>query len=347
MLEPFGFVIVMERGDLEAKACLLVESIRRLPALQHSLIYVVQPRAGPRPDAATLRLLERHEVEYLTADLNQTWRRHGPMNKAYASALVEPLVEQRVETLVFLDTDVLVVTEPVGLALTSEEAAVAPIAQWRVGQIGQLVDAPLTPYWEMIYTACGASIPDWSITTTIDRRPMLPYFNSGVVAVRPPRGLFRQWQENAERLGRDPQAQSLAADSREFFFLDQTVWAGTIIAELKREQVRVLSHRYNYPLPAHHLLPEGERARTLEDISLVHYHALFSNLYWMDDIPVSESLASWLLRRLPLRPQFKRTRTSTLLLASHWLSRLPLRRYHHRIVRRLPGIRTTVTPTSA
>ena len=340
----FGFVIVMEKGELEAKTTLLVESIRRLPSLQTCPIFVVQPRAGELPSHTSASLLARLNSHYIYADLNKTWRHHGPMNKVYASALVEPYVEDTVETLLFLDSDLLFVTEPDGLALQGEEiAAVAPIAQQRVGKVGQLVEEPLNGYWQMIYDACGVKgSPEWFVTTTIDHRRILPYFNSGVVAVRPTAGIFRKWQENVERVAKDPRSQQYGEKSREFFFLDQTMLAGTLTAELAANQIRVMDHHFNYPLPAHNLLPSTSRVSHLEEISILHYHAAFSNLYWMDDIQVAEPLASWLLSRLPLRPKLRMNRSAILYFTSHWLSRLPGRRQHHQLIRHLPGLHKTL-----
>jgi hypothetical protein len=114
------------------------------------------------------------------------------------------------------------------------------------------------------------------------------------------------------------------------------------VAELSASQIRVMDHHYNYPLPAHNLLPPGIHVERLDEISILHYHAAFSNLYWMDEIQVSESMAPWLLRRLPLRPKLRMKRSAILLLTSHWLSRLPWRRQHHQLVSRLPGLYKTI-----
>jgi hypothetical protein len=344
MIHKFGFVFVMEQGDLEAQTTLLVESIRRLASLRDSPIVVVQPRRGPPPSPASLSLLAENHVEFISGDFNQAWRRHGPMNKAFASALAEAELEQSVETLVFLDSDTLFVSEPDGLELTGPHVAGAtPIAVWRVGRVGQLRDEPLTPYWKLLYENCGVTeIPNWHVTTTLDQRQMLPYFNSGVVATRPSYGIFRKWKANAERLALNPTAQNFHSESREFFFLDQTVLAATLVAELSQEQFRVQSHRFNYPLALHQVLPEGIRAVTLDDITIVHYHKAFWNLYWKDKIELLEPLSPWLSSRLPLRPKARWRRPSILLLTSHLLSKLPFRRQHRRILRHIPGLRRTV-----
>jgi hypothetical protein len=339
-----GFVIIIEHGELESKTTLLVESIRRLPVLQDCPIYVVQPRPGALPSRATFDILDQQDVRYVYANLNRTWRHHAFMNKIYASAWIESFVENTLETLVYLDADVILTRAPEGLALTGEEVvAVAPIAEWQAGKVGQLVEKPLTPYWKLIYDICGVKeLPEWEVTTIIDGLRIFPYFNSGVVAVQPAQGIFRLWQESMERLAQDERVHQFAANTREFFFLDQASLAGTLLARFSREQIRVLNHRYNYPLPAHHLLPDGVRGSALDDISIVHYHTLFSNLYWMDDMVISEPLKAWLLERLPLRPQLRLRRSNALQLTTHLLSRFPFRQHHRRVLSRLPGLRNTL-----
>jgi hypothetical protein len=84
---------------------LLVESLRRQPSLREAPIFVVQPRSGDPPSDHTLRRLTDNQAWFLRADLNQTWRQHALMNKVYAAAWVESLVESSLETLVYLDTD--------------------------------------------------------------------------------------------------------------------------------------------------------------------------------------------------------------------------------------------------
>jgi hypothetical protein len=101
--DMLGFVIVVENGDLEAKITLLVESIRRLPTFSDYPIYVVQPRRGKPPSRRTLDFLANQRAVFVLNDLNRTWRHHGPMNKVYASALIESWVERAVDTFVFLN----------------------------------------------------------------------------------------------------------------------------------------------------------------------------------------------------------------------------------------------------
>jgi len=344
MDQKLGFVVVIEQGDLEAMALLLVESIRRQPSLQGCPIFVIQPRRGNTLSPNTLRQLTNNHAWYLNADLNQVWRQHNLMNKVYAAAFIESMVENSLDTLIYLDSDIFVAASPDGIRLKHDQmVGAAPIAEWRLGKVGQLVDEPLNDYWKMIYTACLVkNPPDWHITTTIDRRKILPYFNTGVIAVRPSQAIFRQWRENVERLATDDRSSRQARNSGEFYFLEQASFAGTLLARFSQEQIRILEHRYNYPLHAHHLLPDHVRAAAMNEICFLHYHGHFTNLYWMDDINITEPLRGWLVSRLPLRPRLRFTSGSAALYLSHLLSTFPLRPYHHRIVNRIPGLCRTV-----
>lgn len=306
MFGQMGFVIVMEQGNLEHQTTLLIESIRRLPSLRECPIYVIQPRPGKRPSQRSLDLLFDHEAVFISANLNKSWSHHGTMNKVYASACVEALTEHTLDTLVFLDSDVLFINPPDELVL--DERHVVAVKPVDLQGLGQPVDRPISPYWEMIFENCGVrEPPDWFVTTTIDRQRIVPYFNEGVAAVRPSRGIFRRWKENVERLAHDQRARSFPAGTDEFFFLNQAMFAGTLLAEISQEQIRLLDQRYNYSLRPRKLAPAEVRSGGMGELVVAHYHKKFYSGDWMEDIDVSEPLASWLRSRLPLRRRYRRS----------------------------------------
>lgn len=299
-----GFVTIMEPGNLEYQTDLLIESIRRLPSLRACPIYAVQPRRGAAPSQRSLTIMADHDVQFIAADLNRSWRNHGPMNKVYAGAYIESLVERMVDTLVFLDSDLLFVDAVDELVLRDGEVAAAKPVDFRV--LGQPVDQPITPYWEMIYQNCGVEEPpSWQVTTSIDRRPILPYFNDGVVAVRPTAGIFRRWRENVERLARDERARRFQPNTDPFLFLDQAMFAGTLLAQLSRDQIRLLDRRYNYTLVSRSA-PAELRINRLDEVAIVHYHKSLYSMDWMQDIDVPAPLATWLQSRLPLKRRHRR-----------------------------------------
>jgi hypothetical protein len=335
---------MVEHGDLELKTRLLVESIRRIPALASCPIYAVQPRPGKALSQTTMDVFSACDVEYIYADLNRSWSHHGLMNKVYASAFIEARTEDTLDTLVLLDSDVILTSYPDELVLTcTQVVAVRPEVQLPREGIGQLIDQPLSPYWKMLYDVCQVSaLPDWHVETLVDHKVILPYFNSGVVAVQPRAGIFRQWKENADRLSQNEQARAFAVQGQQFFFLEQALLAATLIARVSRDQIKVLSLRSNYPLPSHHGLPDALRASSLDAVSIAHYHRLFYGLYWMDSIRVSEPLALWLREKLPLRPTLQAKRSTVLHYIAYVLCRLPFRRQHRRLFDRFPRFATVV-----
>ena len=308
MYDRLGFIIIVEQGNLEYQTLLLVESIRRLPALQQSPIYVVQPRAGRRPTERTLRSLAQHDAAFIFGDLNRTWRRSGTMNKVYASAYVEALTEHTLDTLVFLESDTVLISPPDDLVLSGREVVAAvPIHKLNVAQ---RVDSPVSPYWHMIYENCAVRrTPDWHVTTVVDQHDVLPYFNDGVIAVQPSAGIFRQWRDNAERLARDERALNMPADSEEYFFVNQALFSGTLLGQLSREQIRILDHTYNFTLVSRTSPAQHVRVSALDDVKIFHYHRALYSSDWMKEVTASEPLEAWFRSRLPLRRQRRRIST--------------------------------------
>ena len=76
-----------------------------------------------------------------------------------------------------------------GLLLESDKAlACCPIHHLR---IGPRYDAPLDPFWRLVYDACG--VPDdrvFLMHTAVDGDRIRPHLNAGLLAVRPERGCW-------------------------------------------------------------------------------------------------------------------------------------------------------------
>jgi lipopolysaccharide biosynthesis glycosyltransferase len=162
----------------------------------------------------------------------------------------------------------------------------------------------------MIFENCDVTqAPDWSVTTVLDRHEVLPYFNDGVLAVTPSAGIFRRWRDNAERLAQDARALSIHPDSNQFFFLDQAIFAGTVLGQLSQEQVKILPHAYNFTLVSRESPAQHAHVSSIDEVTILHYHRAFYSLDWTHEIEISEPLAGWFRSRLPLRRQRRRIST--------------------------------------
>ncbi|HEX6924554.1 MAG TPA: hypothetical protein VF167_03965 [Longimicrobiaceae bacterium] len=300
MKSKLGFFLIIEAGDLEHKALLLVESIREFAGVyRNAPIWVVQARAGRGPSATTLAKLSEHQAYFVRAELNCTWRDYGPGNKPYSAAFLEHLLEGSVDTLVLLDSDMIFVNPPVALELNGEEViAVRPVDE---AHLGSPSDELPSTYWRGIYEVCGVdSTRVWDVRSTVDRKLIRAYFNAGLVAARPAAGLFRDWRENMERLASRRNDSTIFPSHRERWFLDQSCLAATVLARTDRRQVRILDRAYNYPLHKQPVLSAAERLTSMRELTVIHYHDEFYRTRWRRTIEVPPDYAEWLDKRLPL-----------------------------------------------
>jgi hypothetical protein len=302
MMRDLAFAFVVESGDLEAKAVLLARSIRRFAGpLRESPIWVVQPRRGQPVSAGTLREFADCDVIHVVSDLNRIWADYAFANKIHTAAFVEDQVAGRVETLCFLDTDLVCVGPPADLLLRDGfDLALRPVDKFNVGSA---VEVTIDPFWRWVYGLCGVDDANvWSVTTSVDRREVRAYFNAGLIATRPEKGLFGRWRDNLLK-ARDGVAAANLTD-KQMFHLEAALFASTVLASVPRARIRLLDPRYNYPFypPFAHagLLDVDGRRLRLDDLVLVHYHRTFYDLDWAKQVEVGDTLERWLLERLPL-----------------------------------------------
>lgn len=238
------FALTADSGELAWQAERLVRSIRHHVPESNVVVFVPE-RSVPEIDTELMEYFENQATVV---------RGEIPIPEYPISAMVQAFVEaERVsdtEYLVALDTDTLVLGPPriysegelwarpadVGVQYWTSDAA---RADW-----GKLCDAFDVP---------KATEGD-RLTSTVDRQPIPPYFNSGVV-VTTDRTLPARWLDiTATLVERD----DLPVGAEEFF-TDQIALA---LAALERK-TSLLDQRTNYPL--------GGRLRVQSDVEVLHY----------------------------------------------------------------------------
>lgn len=300
MAHELAFVLVVEAGELERQAALLIESIRTYTGpFRDAPIWIVQPRAGRMVSPAAMRFYLYHDAVFVHADLNKTWKDYNYANKVHAAAFVESLVAEDVANLVFVDTDFLFLRPPEQFLLAENEVVAARPVD-RAG-VGLPSPEPANEYWQMLFAICGVDASRlWDVTTSVDQRCIRANFQGGLLCVCPSRGIFQRWRHNLERLVKDEGVRRYAPASLEACFFEQSLFAATVLANVSESQVKLLDWRYNYPLPWQDELPPSQRAAFLDDVVAVHYHRAFDDSVWMKRIDVREPVKSWLLPKLPL-----------------------------------------------
>jgi hypothetical protein len=293
-LSDLAFVICVEHGRLENEAVLFVESVRRWGGgAAEAPIYAFAPRPGYRPGPATLARLVELGATIVDEPLAGLHEDLPTFNKVFASAWAEREFDH--ETLVFSDTDAVLVNEPSELLEGDWLAAVRPVDRRIAGSRGK---GKNEPYWRKMYEALGVSAEPF-VETTVGRMRIRAYWNTGLVAVKREAGLFAAWQRALETLYEEDLVYWRMPQ-----FMDQLSWAGTIASI--HDRVRILSDAYNYPLRQRGGLPDRIRDMDLAQIVHLHYRLWFHLPDPLGAVvpefdPTSEPYA-WLDERLPIEP---------------------------------------------
>jgi hypothetical protein len=162
--------------------------------------------------------------------------------------------------------------------------------------VGSRCDEPLDPFWTLVYRCCN--VPEdhvFPMTAHVDGERIRPYFNAGLLIVRPEKELFQGWRDRFFRVYQSPEFQAFyERDERYVIFAHQAIVTGVLLSALAPDQMQELPPTYNYPL---HLYEEDVtdcRPQRLEELVTCRHEGLASALEVISRIPAEASLKQWL-----------------------------------------------------
>ena len=303
--EPLVFAFLVEPGPYEIGAILLADSIRTYGGgFAGAPIWVMVPWSVENLSGATRERLAELGVRLVPVETDAEAKDFPFAVKVAASAKVEKEAAGKYEVLALLNHDTLVLQEPKDLLLTESCALACVPVHHKL--IGSAFDEPLDEFWTLVYEKC--SVPAdrvFPMVTPVDGVAIKPYFNAGLLAVRPERGLLRAWRDNFFGHYRDEDiAKFYERDQRYTIFIHQAILAGTMLSELTRDEISVLPPSYNYPLHLHGATASEKRAAVLNDLVTCRFdHPVylieFAN--WRETLAIEEPLKSWLADHLKYR----------------------------------------------
>jgi hypothetical protein len=133
------------------------------------------------------------------------------------------------------------------------------------------------------------------MTAHVDGVRIRPYFNAGLLIVRPERNLFHTWRDTFFRLIQAPDFQGFyERDERYIIFAHQAILTGVLLSALAPDEMQELPPTYNYPL---HLYEEDVtdcRPARLEELVTCRHEGLDGALEVVNRIPAEASLKQWL-----------------------------------------------------
>ncbi len=303
------FATLVARGAEERSAATLIESIRAFAGpYREAPVYVVVTDLERFPCTRAKAL----GATLLSLDIPEAARSYPFAAKAYAAAQVEGLVAATAGTMVWTDAETLFLAPPAHLVL-GDGAAVALKPVFKLNTIGQAPDTAPDAFWGPLYEAVGvdpAAVPDVQVFETGET--VRAYYNCGVIAFDPARGICREWSGLLTRFLEDAAYQKNACpDVLHRIFLHQAVLSALIVARTSDAERLALPAACGYPYHLQEELPEDRRIASLNDAEVLIYEDAWERRTdFLDVAPATGDLRSWLadawLRRLAVTDRIYR-----------------------------------------
>jgi hypothetical protein len=260
-----------EGGQLEKESLLMVESFRRFTgSLKDAPIYSFQVRDKNDVSPDTIRKLEAFGVKHQKVVLNTQYPDYFLANKPLLCAYAEQTIDT--EILVFLDSDLVFFSEPKEFFLPPGcDVGIRPEHAKMIGSEGK--HDPNDEYWKHLYQIAGLKEEPIYVTTTVDRKRIKAFWNSGVVAVRPSAGIFTAWKNTIEQL-----LEPGVGINQKNFYYEQSALSATICATTPN--IWTFSPGYNYPIHSHNRMPDSERLQSFNEIVCIHDHFFRHRKEW-------------------------------------------------------------------
>lgn len=220
------------------------------------------------------------------------------MRKVFLSAQAESMAQGKTDLLVWLDNDTIVLQEPKEFVLQdSKNLGCRPVHHTI---IGSRYDEPLDLFWKQIYRHCRVPADRvFPMMTHVDGNRIRPYFNAGLLVVRPEKRLLQIWRNNFLAMYKATDFQELYEKDKQYtVFMHQAVLAGTVLSTLQTDEIEELPPTYNYPLHLYWEDVTENRPSSLEELITLRYEDFFESLEWRKKIPAKEQLKKWIAEKL-------------------------------------------------
>lgn len=299
-MQPIGFALRAAAGRTQYEAILLIQSLRDFGGtLADSPVWVLVPEVAPLDDIAASRLRDLN-VEIVPFGMTAELIGFPFATKVMASAEAESIAKDSVSTLVWSDSDNLIFQDPQALLLNSaHDFAYRPVDHML---IGSRYSEPVDGFWRIIYEHFSIDSDSlWSMTTTADEQEIRPYFNAGLLVVRPARNLLTTWRDSFLELYRDKRLLPFYQQNQLYaIFVHQAILAGAVLSSLGPDSMKQLPHTVHYPLHMHKDVPPARKTARMNDLVTARHDTFFNDPDWREIIPTADPLTNWLETHVPL-----------------------------------------------
>jgi hypothetical protein len=299
--ERVTFALYAESSVELRHARILVESLRTFGGgFKSASIRVYVPSTVFKAEQKLLGDLTARGAVVEASDAPGDSRSFGYAGKVFAAAKAEAgAAAEKATILVWMDEDTVILKEPGAFALPEGIAlGYRPVMHLN---IGSPYAAPPDAFWSRVYEIL--SVPERAVfpmKTVADGQTLRPYFNAGLLVVRPERGILKKWAESFRALYRDPAISDVCGkDKRRSIFLHQAALAGAILSLLGKQEMLQLPDPYNYPLFFKEMYGAVREFDTIDDVVTLRYESFFQNPSkgWEKRLKGPAAAVSWLRER--------------------------------------------------
>jgi hypothetical protein len=297
-LEKLIFITIVFPGKpSETDALLLVESIRAFAGSQSQTpIWCFIPEIGKQLSKTVKHRLVSLNVTLIPFKVDPTLLRFPFTSEVLASALAESTAWGQTEFLVWLNTNTIFLQEPHDFLLPDRKSlGYRPVHHTLVGS---RYKEPLDPFWTLIYHYCNVPTDHvFPMSTHVDGTIIRPYFNAGLLVIRPEKLLLNTWCDTFFQVYQEPSFQKFYhQDARYRIFIHQAVLSGVILSNFTPDELLELPAKYNYPLHLYAQDVTSTRPSCLEELVSFRHEGFYNDPDWFKKIPAAESLKQWLAK---------------------------------------------------
>ena len=298
---PVIFASYAGDADQLSNTLVLVESIRSFGGrFAEAPVWIYTPPNVLKTQEKLVKSLAALGAEVKPGDAPRETREVPYAGKVFAAARAETAARGAASILVWMDEDTVVLREPLALALVQGKSlGYRPVMHQNIGSLySEKPDA----FWRRVYEKL--SIPESAVfpmKTVADGKTIRPYFNAGLLAVRPERGILNAWAEAFSDLYRDPVlAEICKKDERARTFLHQAALSGAIMKRLEKNEMAPLPDGYNYPMFFKEMYGADKAFDTLDGVVTLRYDVYFRNPApnWSAKLKGPAETVSWLEKHL-------------------------------------------------
>jgi hypothetical protein len=290
------FAFTLRPGQTERWAAMLATSIRERAGVMAGapILALVAAAEQETIDGRVLRRLAALEVRVETFAASEEVLTFPFAAKVHAAAAAEELCAGRGDLLAWMDTDSLVLREPAPLLLpASKVVGYRPVDHTLIGPPWE---EPLHEVWAQLYRDC--SVEDahlFPMRASVDERVLRPYFNAGLIVVRPKRVLLRDWRQTFGELHERGFYRGWYEREQLYaIFMHQMVLACVLLTSCAQEELVELSHLVSFPLHMHRDYPAARRPESLGEVITCRHDRHLDGEEWKSDPFIPKEMRDWI-----------------------------------------------------